>query len=1058
METGDLDNTPAPSVRPSLSILRKDKDDVAQSNTSSLGRTSSYRHHLLKTSASGSLIVDKNLPVPPVLSRKSPPNVPKVQGGTDKIEYEDQLHSPRTAESPEASSPVNLPDTGGMSPQIPASQRVCLDPSLHVRETHAHAHHPGLLPGSDFCDTGSASKESAHPWESPGPSSPTSHDELLMQTGEVHQILPDGKVLIKEVEFPVPLNEGHSRAVKVRPAFNHHAAYYPHTLGKAPGIDCQTDRNKVRPFDLNIDESATPTISREEEESSPQIPVSDFTSEIKSISEFDGQSASHETTNETPKVQLDTVLCKTADEEIFAFPPEASVLGQGFEVPVSKVRPFAGNPVAEHYSHEFHLDEGKVRPFSDLESTRALKEQSVLTESPSGVDNLQQYPLHAENLKPFSEGERQQETKESKFDVPISKVRAFQVDYTPPKSKHLHHLHVCKAQPFNETKCLEDAQNFEDKGSVPGVPSSRGFAAGDSRLSEGSNRHATDQRQKSNMAEGNNSNQMSQDTKRPEKPPVESTAEINWAQQYSQYPEYTDPQMHAMDYYMGRPAESDVNHKVSRIENNYSQYASPTQHAFGANYPLEPDIFTAREHAFYPLSTQLGYHDLESCATYPRELAPAIHRVSNDTTYPTIEEMDHHGLQSCSGPTILEDLKCSSVHSLEKARHYSLASKADQDQCNTSPRSVPSLRAEHGNVQRTTSSRQTSRSHSGESGTEYKTTMQWLREFLRYPESYSPKLTQLPERARSNQLPLDKRRISEPLPLDIAPSRQLTGKSIQFGRSDSHIDGAGFKRTVGDLERLLGEALEIASQVVEQPLQTHQQPSDNLHPSFHVHYIDENSRIQGQFSPVSAYERPDEYDLSDVELDDELCAHTSRRPRAVTFSGPLERPRLSEIMKDYPGLDEDLEREQLLIIPPRAAHKISFEIPVRRSSRHYPPHSHTKSHEDKIRQDILAGAQGMICLVDDIACEEAEVVDFDQDIPRSGGRPVQRSVIGQHAPGPTGPYPLTGDDALPDRDFAGRQMHHEHGISLRHRSHVSLRGIQGFSLSKSYKRQPIARD
>lgn len=54
-------------------------------------------------------------------------------------------------------------------------------------------------------------------------------------------------------------------------------------------------------------------------------------------------------------------------------------------------------------------------------------------------------------------------------------------------------------------------------------------------------------------------------------------------------------------------------------------------------------------------------------------------------------------------------------------------------------------------------------------------------------------------------------------------------------------------------------------------------------------------------------------------------------------------------------------------------------------------------------------------------------------------------------------YPF-GDDQLPERDLAGRNLRPDPGISLRKRSHVSLRGAQGFNLARSRKRQPIARD
>ncbi|KOS21608.1 hypothetical protein ESCO_005028 [Escovopsis weberi] len=51
-----------------------------------------------------------------------------------------------------------------------------------------------------------------------------------------------------------------------------------------------------------------------------------------------------------------------------------------------------------------------------------------------------------------------------------------------------------------------------------------------------------------------------------------------------------------------------------------------------------------------------------------------------------------------------------------------------------------------------------------------------------------------------------------------------------------------------------------------------------------------------------------------------------------------------------------------------------------------------------------------------------------------------------------------GEEDTAARDAAGQQMRSTQKISLRKRSHVSLRGAQAFSLAKSHRRQPIARD
>lgn len=92
MEAGDFDNTPAPSARPSMALLRPEEQVIDASNPSSSPQNPAYRHHLLKTSTSGPMLVDKNAPIPPILSTKrTEPNVtsPTESWGT-KMESENQ--------------------------------------------------------------------------------------------------------------------------------------------------------------------------------------------------------------------------------------------------------------------------------------------------------------------------------------------------------------------------------------------------------------------------------------------------------------------------------------------------------------------------------------------------------------------------------------------------------------------------------------------------------------------------------------------------------------------------------------------------------------------------------------------------------------------------------------------------------------------------------------------------------------------------------------------------------------------------------------------------------
>ncbi|KOS21609.1 hypothetical protein ESCO_005027 [Escovopsis weberi] len=63
-----FDHTPAPSGRPSLAAIRKGDDGLGapSSPLSSASKPAAFRHHLLKTSGNGPLLVDREAPAPPV--------------------------------------------------------------------------------------------------------------------------------------------------------------------------------------------------------------------------------------------------------------------------------------------------------------------------------------------------------------------------------------------------------------------------------------------------------------------------------------------------------------------------------------------------------------------------------------------------------------------------------------------------------------------------------------------------------------------------------------------------------------------------------------------------------------------------------------------------------------------------------------------------------------------------------------------------------------------------------------------------------------------------------
>lgn len=248
MEAGDFDHTPAPSARSSLTMLRPEESHkTADISEVPVGRVAAFRHHLLKTSTSGSTLVDRDLPAPPVVSRSPPIKTPSLPS---KPELENQGVVPSRPAStlPRLSSPVLRQDKIVSSSPIRPNDRERVNAaSLHNYDTHADTHHPGLLEGADFCDYGIRSAGYRSLISSTEPSSPIS--DISMISGEMHRVLSSGDFSVTEVAVPIHRHKGHSIAVKVRPAFSYYPSHHPATLG---GLNYSRSANKVQTFDSRL--------------------------------------------------------------------------------------------------------------------------------------------------------------------------------------------------------------------------------------------------------------------------------------------------------------------------------------------------------------------------------------------------------------------------------------------------------------------------------------------------------------------------------------------------------------------------------------------------------------------------------------------------------------------------------------------------------------------------------------------------------------------------------------------------------------------------------------
>ncbi|KAL6815621.1 hypothetical protein GGI42DRAFT_348565 [Trichoderma sp. SZMC 28013] len=356
-----------------------------------------------------------------------------------------------------------------------------------------------------------------------------------------------------------------------------------------------------------------------------------------------------------------------------------------------------------------------------------------------------------------------------------------------------------------------------------------------------------------------------------------------------------------------------------------------------------------------------------------------------------------------------------------------------------------------GNLQRQASENSSARTHSLGSTLDYKRTAQWLREILKYPETYTSKFTELPPRSKIRRpSSASQRRQSEAALSSALPSRRMTGLSSQSGRSEPKIDPLLFQRAVNDLEKLMNEAIALASEVVQRPdtpsCPKIHQPCVTLHAR--CHSVPGGQDGASQDDDTSGRTRESSTKVHGVEIQNESQQARPPYQHADTYTGAPERPRLNEILQSYSSERNDVTSREFPTqkeTPPQTAAEASFSVPGRRSSingaSYTAPGSRKASdrapklNRKKPYNDLSRGTKDAAAL---------------QSKPRQS-KSAPRGSHARHA------SHESVEDA-PNREVAGRRTHTDRVISLRRRSHVSLRGAQGFSLAKSHKRQPTARD
>jgi hypothetical protein len=432
-------------------------------------------------------------------------------------------------------------------------------------------------------------------------------------------------------------------------------------------------------------------------------------------------------------------------------------------------------------------------------------------------------------------------------------------------------------------------------------------------------------------------------------------------------------------------------------------------------------------------------HNLELCSTCAFDDPPLIHRLSE------CRKKGSEPLLSAPVPILgQQPLRRFTQWEFSAQRQRTESSQSEQfydvDSAGTDslePQQVPDA----------SKGKAPSRSQSLGSMLDYTKATQWLRGLIRYPESYASKLTTLPlhtpDRKSSSQ---DKHGIGSDPEADIRP-RSSTGTSSHSSSLAAKIDDSKFKRAVGDLERLLGEAVNLAAGVASgsepERRQAYKEPSISLHSHCHSISPPENSTSSGGTILTSKWK--------------ETPCNATRSPmkHASTFSGHVERPRLQEMVKNYSDKHEQIEAPATPATDTPVSRHIAFEIPDRLSSKmtvkKITPHESAlptfRLIESKTMPTEVPGAQKA-------GKDSEDVVDFQDYFSHHG----DLNAAGANAADSIQATPRIYEGEYVDNNTVAQPMHGEHGISLRHRSHISLQGTQGFSLAKSHKRQPIARD
>ena len=521
---------------------------------------------------------------------------------------------------------------------------------------------------------------------------------------------------------------------------------------------------------------------------------------------------------------------------------------------------------------------------------------------------------------------------------------------------------------------------------------------------------------------------------------LEQGADVHKAYECPRYSVYQGPPTHLFDKCIEEPVEQDTDpHRASLCE-KYPVLQPPTQHQLEHCLRRSrggEDFHTMGEGRVYPVYAGPDHHVTE-CTTFPEEGSYQAHELSSDPKHPMPTEAREHGIND--EHPVQEDTYPGGYPESEDESENDAA--PNHLQRGTKTFLHPQLDTDFKPLAKTPD-----RSRSYPSAFDYKRTFQWLRGLVQTPEPYVSKLTRLPQKTASGEV--SSRRVSAP-ERSARPTWIASEMSPHPSISDSKVDKGLFMRAVSDLENLLDDALNLANEVSEQPMRAIVAPENDKRPTIDMKpcYNNQDDVIVGKSENIPVMSPPMRESAAEVVPNK---AEPMKRPdyrHAVTSQGLPEEYGLPNRVADSSSHNNNnnaavsVQNRHASRTPPETQ-KISLLIPQRGSSKFtLTPSCPTRgpNFSNAIRKE--ASTDGA-----------SKAGGFSQDeMPREMDHVAQRGAISQHRPTSR----LAGGDSLPD--LAGRQMHIEHGISLRNRSHVSLRGMQPFSLARTYRRQSIARD